>query len=81
MPSVVGVGIGIPFGGLSNKFLVAVFAAEKCAVDGDISLWYAPPDSYASRSSFGPFINHDMSGGVPTVGQSVGWIKDRKVSV
>lgn len=80
MPLVVGIGTGIPFNGLPNVLVSLMFLAEQAAQTSGVSIWYAPPNSYAPRITQGPFVNFNQTGGVPTDGQPVGWIKDRKVS-
>lgn len=69
-----------PFdGGSGSWYQRLINAAESAAVSSGISMWYAPPNSVSNRLIDGPFVNPDRSGGVPTVGGVVGFVKDRKV--
>ena len=65
---------------LANRvptWLRLVRDAEAAAAAAGASLWYVPPEAYAARATYGPFVGSDGSGGNPTVGSGLGgWLRD-----
>lgn len=76
-------GFGLPYW-LTNQsgvnFVTLAAAADAAAAAGGISIWYAPPDSYAPRATNGPFVASDGTGPAAVLNDPVGFVKDRKVA-
>ena len=78
-----GFGFGLPLWYRNQagfNYVTLLTAAESAAKAGGISIWYAPPDSFAPRSTNGPFVASDGTGPAATLNDPVGFVKDRKVA-